>query len=255
MSTSLVIRGIESTGVTIAPEAVSRKRMVLDESRLVNTVASQFTQTAATESLRELVRIEREVEKDRQAIKQPVLALGRQIDDTAATFLADVKQESARLKTLLSNYEVEQRKKAEEERRRQEEAQRQAQEAERKRLEEIERQKRIAEEAARQAEQAATPQQATEAIKATVEAETKVEELAAPVAQPLFRPPVVTRAEGQVVRETWDYEVTDIARLASEHPELVTIVPKRADILRIIAQGAPVTGLRVFKKTSVGVRL
>lgn len=256
MSQSLVVSGIDQTKIQIAPWAIAQKRLAIEEAQLCQTVKDPFTQSAAVESMRALTKIERDVENDRQAVKKPVLDLGRQIDQAAAQFIADVKTEVGRLRGLLTGYEIEQRKKAEEERRRQEEEARKAQEAERKRLAELERQKREAEEAARKAELAATPTEATQALQAAAVAEERVEALAAPVAQPMFVAPVVHRAEGSVYRENWTFDVADIHALYAAHPDLVTLTVKRSDVLAKIRAGArEIPGINIRKEINVGVRL
>lgn len=253
---SLVLHGVDKCAISVDPTFTAQKRLAIEEAQLCQSVNDPFTQAAATESLRALARIQKQVEEDRQRIKQPVLQIGRQIDATAQGFVADVATEINRLKGLLSSYEVEQRRKADEERRRQEEAQRQAQEAERRRQAELERQRREAEEAARNAEQAKTAQEATQALQAAVVAEEKAEALAAPVAQPVFVAPVVHRADGSVVSERWTFDLVDIRALYAAHPELVQLTPKRAEILTLIRAGTrEIPGLTVRKEINVGVRV
>lgn len=256
MNSSIVVSGIDATRIEITPQFTSLKRAAVEEAQLCQAVNDPFTQGAATESLRALVRIQKQVEDDRQLVKKPVLDLGRQIDGTAQTFLSDVNSEVVRLKGLLSSYEIEQRKKAEAERQRQIEQQRKAQEAERVRLVELDRQRRETEEAARKAQQASTPQEATRALQAAVVAEEKAEALAAPVAQPVFTAPVVHRAEGAVVQERWTFDLVDIHALYAARPDLVQLTPRTSVILTAIRAGLlEIPGINIRKEINVGVRV
>lgn len=63
--------------------------------------------------------------------------------------------------------------------------------------------------------------------------------------------PVVT---GALARQTYDYELLDIAALWQARPDLVDITPRRADILRAIADGTNIAGLRVYAETKVRAR-
>lgn len=71
--------------------------------------------------------------------------------------------------------------------------------------------------------------------------------------------PVRTVAQGQVVRKTWDWEVTDIWHLAVNHPGLVQITPRRQEINDAIAKladvGEPkIAGLTIRPVVDVSVR-
>ena len=256
MNSAIVVSGIESTKIEITPQFTSLKRAVIEEAQLCVAVNSPFTQQAAIDSQRALTQIKRTVEEDRQTVKKPVLDIGRLIDSTALTFITDVETEIARLKGLLTGYEVEQRKKVEEERQRQFQLQRQAQEAERLRLAELDRQRKEAEEAASKAAKAETAQEATAALQAAVVAEEKVEALAVPVAQPVFVAPTVTKAAGTVVSERWDLTVDDIHALYAARPDLVEITPRRSIILTAIRAGLrEIPGVRIHRELNVGVRL
>jgi len=58
-------------------------------------------------------------------------------------------------------------------------------------------------------------------------------------------------ASGALVRESWDYEVLDIAALAKTFPLLVKVEPRRALILGAIANGEGLPGLRIFQVAKV----
>jgi hypothetical protein len=224
------------------------------------------------------------VDKSREAVKRPVLELGRKIDSIARDFAAEVVAEETRLEALVKEYASEQqriareaREAAERERQRIEReehdrrmaAMREEQEAERRRMEaeriaheaEIARLKaaRASDAAAeadarqREAEAAQAQREAMERAKAArLEAERAAEDAkrqAEAVAASLSSP-----AMPSGVKEQIDFEVVDIAAFAAKFPQFVTITPKRADILAALKKSfakkgvlPEVAGLRVFQ--------
>jgi DNA repair exonuclease SbcCD ATPase subunit len=276
--------------ILVTPEAEQAKRKAIEAASAIVTVPDQTTYDQAKAAVARLAYIRIETEKSRIAIKQPVLEVGRLIDGTARDFAAEVIAEETRLDAEMKAFVREQqriareaREAAERERQRIEreeherkmEALRKEQEAERQRME-AERQKHAAEmarlkaereadeaaqaEARRKAEEAARAQKeaADRAYQAQLEAErvakeAREREVAAAVA--------VTSAEQVVpsgVREVIDFEVVDIQAFAAKFPQLVTITPKRAEILAALKKSfaknrrlPEVAGLRVFQNLKI----
>lgn len=170
------------------------------------------------------------VEKSRKSVKEPVLKLGKEIDKRAADFVEELRAEEMRLATLAGDWQQLL------------EAQRRAAElAKLKELEEIERQKQEALAKAKSLEEHEAIREAAQERAAEVKA--AIAEVAAPV-----------RAEGQVVTQDWQYEVTDYWALARAHPGLVKIVDCRQEILCALRTGAKITGIRAWVVTKSTVR-
>ena len=68
--------------------------------------------------------------------------------------------------------------------------------------------------------------------------------------------PAPPKAEGQTIREQWDFELTNIWGLVKARPDLVDPRPKRREILEVInGQGVrEIKGLRIFQTVKIGVR-
>ena len=59
-----------------------------------------------------------------------------------------------------------------------------------------------------------------------------------------IKPP--DRAEGQSVRQDWDFEVVDIWQLARMHPACVEVKARRSEILGLLRTGHTLAGIRAF---------
>jgi hypothetical protein len=60
-----------------------------------------------------------------------------------------------------------------------------------------------------------------------------------------IKPP--ERAEGQSVRQDWDFEVTDVWLLARMHPGCVEVRPRRREIIDLLRTGNQLAGIRAFQ--------
>jgi hypothetical protein len=243
--------------LAVTPEAEALKSTLLRDAAAVVTVDSPETSAAASSTLKDLASFRNTLEKSRKQVKEPILAAGRKIDGLAEEFGSAVAAEEARIKKMIEQFAAEQAKARREA---EERARREAAEAERKRQEE-ERARLAAEEAKRRAEQAEAAQDAEAAAKAKAEAEeaefnAAIAKLEAEAAAPAAVEYIPTPKAKAVL----DFEVTDLAALASDSPELVTITPKRAEILNRIKQlqlepGSPVIpGIRIFEAFKASTR-
>jgi hypothetical protein len=290
MSNALAILGDGYT-ITVTPEAEQQKATIIEASRKLVAVIDQDTCDIAQSRLKALAAVRIAVEKSREIVKKPVIEVGRRIDATAREFAAEIVAEETRLDQLVKDYVREQqriareaREAAERERQRIEReeherrmaALRAEQEAERQRME-AERAKHEAEmarlraaresdaqaeaEARRREQEAAEAQRqaAERADAARLEAERAAEE--ARRKTEFASGQLATAYIPQGVKEEIDFEVVDIVAFAAKFPQLVTMTPKRADILAALKKSfarngklPEVAGLRVYQNLKVKAR-
>jgi hypothetical protein len=266
--TALVLTPKADLSVSLAPDAITTRDDALKVAREIAAITDDLDLEIAADALRRLKGLAREVETGRQAVKAPVIKLGRQIDDTAAQFIAGITAEAVRLERLLSDYHAAQRRAAAEaERVRQAEADRLAAEA--RKLQQV----ADAAEAARLAAQAAdrdaaeremlgqqVRQAELDGIAAKrITAEQQAAALAAQQAKladatSALEKPVAApyRPSGMSVRDVWNFEVIDIWKVPRE---MVRIEPDRNAIHAALRAGVQeIPGLRVWKETRAGVR-
>lgn len=244
---SLILTG-EGYGISVAPDAVALRDSLLALAARVSSVADNQESAEASFHMRKLAALRVEIEKTRKRIKEPVLAVGKKIDQCAKDFLASLEAEESRLRKLIADHATEverERVRREAEERRAAEAARRAREEAEAAVAEAERTNRIADViAARQAESE---------LSAAREARMDAAEETAQAVVP----------DG--IRFAWDYEVIDAHKLAMKHPELVRIEVRRAEMLAAIKdaanEGASMQpwawediGIRPFQKSVVSTR-
>ena len=225
---ALQIRNTESVSIQIVPAAFTMRQDVLDDSATIITVTTPVTQKAAVEAARAIASLLKAVETSRKEAKAPVLDLGQRIDATAKEFIKDVLAEEARLKRLLTDYEIEQRRLAMEAERKRQEEERKLRAAEEARLAEI---RRREEAARRDAMMAETEAQRIAAERAMACAE--FDRAAAAAARPIVAsaPIQPVKTAGTIVRDEWNFEVTDLAAFAAApgmHPSPPFIITRTA---------------------------
>jgi flagellar biosynthesis GTPase FlhF len=266
----ITVSGVGAVSVSLTSDALAARQNAIDDARMVRVVSDEFGHGAAVDALRAIKVMLFGVEKARKRVKEPVLTLGRRIDSTAAEFVVDLEREAERLTGLLTSYEIQQRRiaaEAEAKRRAEEEAKlAAARKAEQERIAAEREAQRQRDEAARQAREAANAEERAAAQAAAAKAQSEADriaaerqkaELAARVEAAQAATPVAApqRVTGQVVQDVWTFDLVDAMALAKAHPDLVTITPKRADILALIRAGArEIPGLAIRKEVKVGVR-
>lgn len=292
MQTDTLILTGDGYGLQVAPEAEALKLRLLKDASLIVEVTDVNGSNAALAQIKELASIRNQVEKCRTAIKAPVIAIGREIDQKGKDFMAELDVAEQRLKRLVERYaeKVEaDRRAAEVERQRIErEAERQRQEAERQRLAEIaarEKAEREAEAARVAAEQAAA-QADDDDIDAQIEAarandEANARRAAAEeqkraaraaefaraveadrIAEQQRRASLTARQGTDGVKFTTEFEVEDIHALYAYSASLISMTVKTMETKRLIAQleaqgGGTlptVPGLRIYRKPVVATR-
>lgn len=233
--------------IAVSPAALERREHVIANSTTIDSVRTNAESADAAFHVRALADLRLETERCRKAIKEPVLEVGKRIDNAAKAFLAEVHSEEIRLKGLIGMHaakvarqraaaEAAERKAADDARRAREAAEAAAQTAsESGRLADLV--------AAKQAEAARTETLAARGECADVTAATKV-------------------ADG--VRFVWDFEVVDEDKVFMNLRPACEITVRRAPVLEWIKalekQGEDPElltkpyGIRAFKKPVVATR-
>lgn len=256
---TLILAG-EGYNLTIAPEAEAQKAQLLKYAALIVEVRDNTASNAAVEQIKRLGDMRRIVEKSRKLVKEPVLDVGKDIDEKAKAFSKEIEAEEKRLSDLVAKHaqavEAERQRVLREQEAKRREEERIQREAEAARLR-AEQEAEAARKAAADAEWAEDP-----AVVAAAEAQAKqkAEELAAAqaaaeAAKPAPQFDLVPQATSGVKFE-WDFEVTDLHALYQHNASLVKMEAKRSEILaniKLIAVGddAQIPGLRIFKKPVV----
>lgn len=236
MSTqALTLTGLQHAQLDLGTKSVEVRDALLVKSRRVAGVADAMDAEEATDVLRGLKTLVKEIEETRKIVKDPVLELGKKIDETAKSFICDVKREIDRLDPMLGGFLAAEQSKADAARRAaQEEA------------------NRLAADAARAQIAAARATSATEVERsqqAAVEAETKAIEAAVAVAE--IAP---VKPDGAGVRKNWKFEVTDINALYTARPDLCIIEPNNAGIRAQIPHNQNIPGLRIWQEVKASIR-
>lgn len=240
MSTALLITPPASESVaSLAASARAQRDALLAEAGTVSVVADRLDADAAVSVLRSLKAFLTEIESQREAVKAPILKIGRDIDALAKELVSTVKTEESRIARLCGAFEAEERRKAEEKRRQAE-------------IDAA----RIAYEAAAATRKAITtaPNQETGLRAADAiagQAQTKIAE----VKQAAVAAQAPKQAASQLRTEVC-FEVTDIKALYAAEPNLVTLEPNGSAI-RAILKANPnlvLPGLRHWTEEKLNVR-
>lgn len=247
----LIIHGTNAVTISIDQTALDKKRELIEASQLIQTV-NAITQGLCADALRGIKLLIKSVEDCRKEVKSPVLKIGKEIDTKANDFALDLVRESERLQKLLSTYQAEQARIAED--------------AERKRQEEL----RRAEGERRKAEAEARRVADEEAAKARneqerLEAERRKQQLLyeikkreeASMASILKTAPVAPkRAEGMIVKKVKKFRVVDARALYLARPDLCDIQVSASRVNAALrTEGATsLPGLEVWEETEATVR-
>ena len=228
MTTSLILlRNDASLGISVTPEALAAKETALENASMVQVVCDAPSQEMAVAAQAEVHRLILACEKSRKDVKAPVLDYGRTIDGAAADFSDVLRKEEFRLSKLIGDF--------------------QALEAARVRSEEMARNQKLTQiEREREAELAK--------VKSHEERET-IQQRYSEAAQAVPIPPPAAKAEGQVVRPGFEFEVVDIHTLYRHHPHLVKLEPRRSEIIEALKGGVQIQGIKSWPVVKSGVRV
>lgn len=232
--------------LSFTEQAIRIRDDALADSALIGKVDTSEENDAATVAHTRLNDVLRAVEKARKEVKQPIIELGRAIDARAKEFVSELQEESNRVGQLTADYHAlqEAKRRAAEAaaRAEQQRIERERIKAEREAAEEIERKRQEALAAAKDHDELdrineeAAEAQRIESERLRAEAEQRAADAAAIV-------PKQEKADGQIVRHTWDFTITDIWTLARAHPTCVTITPRRGEIMDLLNAGVKVAGI------------
>lgn len=244
MSTSsLVVPPIDAKAITLGAEFSLLSEQALAKASSITTVDDAESQELATQAASTIQGLLARLEKDRNAVKAPVLALGRQIDAIAKQGAAPLQAERDRLKEALRVHYLAEQEKA----RKAAEVQRRFAEARQKRLDE---EARLAADAA---QQAATQEEAEQATAKVEEITAKAEEAAQKVETII--PAAPAKAEKMTVRKVWRHEVKDLNALYAARPGLCRVEPNTNAINAEIRAGMrECPGLLIWEDVDVTAR-
>jgi len=246
--TAMILTG-EGYALTITPEAEQKKRDLLVASAEVCTVTTNDESADAAYHMRSLAQMRISVEKSKKAIKEPVIRIGKLIEETARNFMLEIDDEESRIRKLIGDHATEVARLAKiklEEERLAFDAARLARDAANAAQDAAETTGRLSDiVAAKQADQARQ-----DALAARLEASSEL--VAAKV------------ADG--VRFVWDFEVTSMDTLSASAPDLVKVEPRRREVLNwlnsleeietpdMVSYVAAKVGIRAYKIPSISTR-
>lgn len=232
----LTIAGpVDRPQVTIPPAAHEARRVALQIARSVTEVVDASTQRTAAEALATVKQLSAQMEAGRKLVKEPVLAAGKLIDQTAKDFVADLDAEAKRLSLLVGTYQEAERRKA------------QAAQEEAARREQM-----IREEAARREREVLAAARAGQVPDVESALATVQDEADAAIIQERQQVALASVAapDGVSVRKNWKFEVVDVKKLFAAHPELCVIEPNAAAIRAVIKHRQDIPGLRIWSETA-----
>ena len=226
-----IILSGDGYSLTIDPMAHVRKQTMLSASAAIEKVTTNDESGDARVHLARLSAMRIEVDKCRKEIKEPVLRVGKLIDQAAKDFLSEIELEECRIKCLIGDHATE-----------------------------VARLKAIAEAEERKAfEFARAAREAAEESGRIADVLAHREAVAAKLAA---SDEVASTNIAQGVRFAWDFEVTDMKLLAAIKPDFVEMTERRAVILawiKALDAGEVedvdahcfMAGIRAFKKPVV----
>ena len=244
---------IEEASVSLTADSILLRDALVADTKTQLSVGTEKEQLGCTRHQQDIRRLTQSVEASRKAVKEPVLTLGKQIDQIAREFVEPLEIEFKRLQKLNNEYtsKVLRERQEAEQKAREEQARIERQRAE----EEAELKRKAAaamQQARNEAERAAVAKRQAE-YEAKIKADAELEQRKAKVelAKVSHEKPA-----GMVTREVWKFEVTDIDALYKAHPWLVKIEPDKSAInAQLSAGNREIPGLKIWSETITGVRV
>lgn len=213
--------------ISFIPEAVAMKEAALEVAALIGRVACAEEQQAAVDAQKKLHAFLKLVETSRLMLKQPLLEACRAVDEAPKQFRMEVAAEELRIVELIESFQALEMAKV-----------RAAQAAENTRLTALERERSAA----------------LAAVVTHEEADRVQEEFNQRAASEAPEPITPVRAEGQIVKEDWDFEIRDVWALAKAHPECVKAPePYRSKIKALLDAGIAVVGVKAWRTVNASV--
>jgi hypothetical protein len=218
--------------LTIADEAIQRKAELLAHSAAIQIVGDNDDSAQAQFYIRRLAEMRIEIDKCRKTIKEPVIRIGKMIDQAAADFLLDITAEEGRIRQLVGRHAEE--------------------------VLRIKAEKEAAERAAFESARAAREAAEEGGIAAVIAAKKAVADKMEASNE------VATTKVADGVRFAWDFEVDNIEAVYRAAPEFVNLDVKRSAVLEWfremeradvdVAAAASLVNIRAFKKPIISSR-
>lgn len=226
--TALMLRNDAALTLQFTPQAERLKTAALELAATIGKVADAADNARAVAAQTELAALIHLVEEARVAAKDPVIKFAANIQTAAAGFVQELKDEAWRISQLVGEFQQHQQAVATA-----------AINAEKQRSNDLDKQ--------RMAELATAPD--LDAMDAINEKYDRVISALAP------EPIAPAKATGQIVKQEWQFEVTDVHALARAHPGCVKIEPRALEIRSALNAGVKLAGIRAWKTTKATVRL
>jgi hypothetical protein len=243
VSAPITLTGIGDAQVEIAISSHALRSEALTRAQAVLAVGDAMDAAEASDALRLLTQLSKQVEAARVEVGKPVLELTRKINATAKDFIGEVLEEKDRLEGILGTFQAAEARKADAARRlAQDEANRFAADAAR---------------AQHAVERAVSATEIERSQRAAVELEVKaIEARVAVAAIAAIKPALAWRmvGEGVALRQAWKFEVVDINALFKARPDLCVIEPNNAGIRAQIPHNQSLPGLRIWQEAKASVR-
>ena len=234
MSTKTALITLSGIAESIACEptqsAIEARDGILAAARTVLAIADAEQLQVAGDVLREVDAFINRVEAGRKTVKEPVLTVGRMIDDTAKTLTLELGDEKKRLRDIIGKFQAEQE-------RLRAQAERAAREQEEKIRRETEAALAIAQASARS--EKAFEKKAAVIEQNAVEDIVNVRAAAAAVAVP--------KLAGFQTREEIEVKIIDLTELWMHSPECVELSPRLAIIKAKAKAGIELAGVEIIR--------
>lgn len=198
------------------PETLKQRDAALEACSIVFRVTTPAERDNAIAAGAEAKAYDEKIESARIEFKQPILDLGRAIDDLAKALREPVRAELMRISKLIGDYEA------------------------------LQQQKLRAEEALRQENLAKLERERQEALSkaASHDEVDKVQEKFNQAAASLPAPEPPSKAKGQIVRQDYEIEVINAHEAYRHHPNLFKLELIMSEAKALAASGAKLHGIK-----------
>lgn len=228
----ITISGLaDSIACEPTPSAIEARDGILEASRTVLSIADAEQLQVAGDVLREVDSFLNRVEAGRKTVKEPVLNVGRMIDDTAKTLTLELGDEKKRLRDLIGKFQAEQ-----------ERLRAQAERAAREQEEKI---RRETEAALAKAQETARSEKAFEKKAAVIE-QNAIEDIVA--VRAAVAAVAVPKLAGFQTREEIEVKILDLTELWMHSPECVELSPRLAIIKAKAKAGIELAGVEIIRR-------
>lgn len=273
--TALIVTKLAEVSVELSPDILNRRESAISTAKTITAIGGQWELEDAVTCLKSLQSLSKLAESSRTEVKAPVLELGRTIDGKAKEFSQPIDAEVQRINRLVTAYQSEQQRKAQEsERARQAELKR-IEDEQRKAVEAQAKLKRDAEEAEaariRAEADSVTFNEADEAkakadaiaaeakrneAAAAAQAETKrLADLQVEKSRAQMQVAPVSRASGLITKDVWKFEVLDVHAVYAANKVLCRLEVNTSAVNDLIRAGLrECPGLRIWSETKTEVR-